>query len=137
MTARQRNLKAIIAQWGGGEALAKRLGYSNASYLSHMVRGHRPISEKTARKIESVLGLGVGWLDREHSEEGNPAPPASAVDTSLFARVVVAIGTAMGELGVYLSMDKFEEVVQLVYEDASTRGEVSDDFVKRVLRLVR
>ena len=31
-------------------ALAKLLGYSGPSYISQMIGGHRPITEKTARR---------------------------------------------------------------------------------------
>ncbi len=39
MTARQRNLKALIAQWGGGEALAKKLGYSCKAADENLILG--------------------------------------------------------------------------------------------------
>jgi len=135
-TPRQRNLRRLIAQWGGGEALAKKLGYANGSYLSHMATGHRPITEKTARRIETELRLPPMWMDAEHDARRDDPPPVR-VSTTLFAQVVEAVSTAMQELGVELGLGKFEDVVTLIYEDALERGELSQALVRRMLGLAR
>ncbi len=135
MTARQKNLRALIAQWGGGEALAKKLGYANPSYLSQMSTGYRPISEKTARKLEAKLALPVGWLDREHATESPKPPQPEKVDASLFAKVVVLVGAQMSEQGVQLTVAKFEEVVAFVYELAANTGKADEALVRRVLKM--
>ena len=53
-TTRLKNLKLLVRQWGGPASLAKKLKLSGPSYLSQLLSGHRPITEKTARKFETV-----------------------------------------------------------------------------------
>ena len=61
---RRLRLLLLIGEFGTQKALGKRLGsWSGCSYLSQLVNGHRNIGEKTARKIERVLGLHPGWMD--------------------------------------------------------------------------
>jgi hypothetical protein len=132
-TTRQRNLRELIAQWGGGEALAKKLGYSNGSYLSHMATGHRPITEKTVQRIEETLGLPRGWMEQERATKEVSAP----VDTALFTRCVEAVGMAMQEMGTSLSVEKFEEVVLLMYEHTLTVGRCDEALLRRVIALAR
>lgn len=62
-TARRANLKAQAMP--DAKSLAARLGFS-VSYLSQLIGEtavQRPITEKTARKIEAALKLVPGWLD--------------------------------------------------------------------------
>jgi hypothetical protein len=138
-TVRQRNLRKLIAQWGGGEALAKKLGYANGSYLSHMATGHRPITEKTARAIEQKLQLPLGWMDSDHNNGRKhlATVAVAAVDTTLFAQVVEAVSTAMQELGIDLSLEKFEEVVSFAYEHSLEKREVDQVLLRKMLRLAR
>lgn len=46
--------------------MAKKLGTANTSYLSQQISTtpHRVINEKSARKLEGILGLQPGWMDR-------------------------------------------------------------------------
>lgn len=62
---RLRKLQTLIDKFGGPSALAKRLKHKNASFLVQMAGPNptRPITEKTARKIEFALDLPIGWLD--------------------------------------------------------------------------
>lgn len=61
---RRENLRALIKEHGANR-LARKIGYSNASYLSQMA-GPAPIrniTESTARKIEEALDLQPFSLD--------------------------------------------------------------------------
>jgi hypothetical protein len=62
---RARNLRALVHAHGGFAALARELGYSNHSAISHLAgkKPTRPISETVARRIENKLGLPRGMLD--------------------------------------------------------------------------
>jgi hypothetical protein len=62
---RARNLRTLAQTHGGFAALARQLGYSNHSALSHLAGKNptRPISETVARRIENKLGLPRGMLD--------------------------------------------------------------------------
>lgn len=59
---RRENLRKLVKEWSGPNNLAAKLGYTNASYLVQMVGPNpiREVSEKTARKIETALGLSAG-----------------------------------------------------------------------------
>ena len=134
-TTRQKNLRELVTQWGGASPLGKKLGYSNASFVSQMVHGHRPITDANARKIEKALGLVAGWLDREHHGGGARVPKSSEVDASLFSRIVVLTSAAVEETGVKLSVEKFTELVAYLYERAITGEKVDEQSVRRLLRL--
>lgn len=64
---RRENLRRKIREAGGPGSLTLQLNLSNPSYLSHLAgpTPSRVITEKTARKVESLLGLPQGWLDVE------------------------------------------------------------------------
>lgn len=64
---RRENLRRKIREAGGPGSLTLQLNLSNPSYLSHLAgpTPSRVITEKTARKVESLLGLPSGWLDVE------------------------------------------------------------------------
>ncbi len=134
LTPRQKSLKLLCDQWGGPTGLAKKLGYSGPSYISHMIGGHRPITEKTIAHIEAKLDLPRGWMDRDHTEA--TIGHGAKVNTMLFAQAVAVAGTIAQELGARLSVEKFEGIVGLVYECALGTGKVSDDFARRLIRLV-
>lgn len=137
---RKINLRALIAQWGGPTNLAKKLGYGGPSYLLQMVslKPVRPLTEKTARKIETKLDLPPGWLDADH-QGGSSGEPAQSVqlDQELLSQVVLAIGAAADKAGVKLSHAKFADVVVLVYEDALKSHRVDEQMIGRVLRLAK
>lgn len=54
-----------LAEMYGKQRLSEMLGYSNPSYLSHMIGPNptRYVSEETARRVETALGLKPLWLD--------------------------------------------------------------------------
>lgn len=59
-------LRAASEKAGGDVRLGELLGHSGGSHVGQMVRGGRPITEKTIKKIESIPGFG-GWFDRQKS----------------------------------------------------------------------
>lgn len=133
---RRRNLKGLVEQWDGPTNLAKKLGYTGPSYVSQMVSGNRPITEKAARQIEAKLDLTIGYLDRNDRPTAKTTRPA-AVDTDAVSRIITTVGTLASEEGVALNPSKFSELVALVYEDAAARGQVDEAFVKRIIRLLK
>ncbi len=51
-------------RFGGVAArLGEALGYSSKSWVNELLTGKKPITERTARGIESKLKLPAGWLD--------------------------------------------------------------------------
>lgn len=71
---RATNLRQLIQVHRGPKRVAEIAGYSNASFLSQMTgpNATRRVSERTARKLEHLLGLDAGWLDRQHGPKSAP-----------------------------------------------------------------
>jgi hypothetical protein len=74
MLWRRRNLRQVMDDRGGGQALAKALGYSSHSYVSQLTSptSRARFGEAAARDIEIRLGLPAGSLD---------LPPPTYADT--------------------------------------------------------
>lgn len=54
---------------GNKAALGRALGYRDGAFVGQMLRGERPISEKTISQIHALPG-GAGWF----SDDGNVSP---------------------------------------------------------------
>ena len=67
---RRRNLR-LLAKDMGAAVLGNALGYKSHSYVSQMVgaRSVRPVTERTARHAEWVLGLEPGSLDLDLDDQ--------------------------------------------------------------------
>lgn len=57
---------------GNITAFGKRLGFRDGAYIGQMLRGDRPISEKTVRAIEALPGL-AGWFSTDGQSDGAEA----------------------------------------------------------------
>lgn len=65
---RRKRLGQLITENKTQEHLASILDVT-PSYLSQLNSGHRPISEKTARRFERVCGKRSGWMDFDSSAD--------------------------------------------------------------------
>lgn len=63
---RRNNLRILEQQYGSQAALAEAVDVS-PGYVNQMLSGHRPIGEKSARRMEEALGFDVGWFDQLRS----------------------------------------------------------------------
>lgn len=54
-------------------------------YLSHVKCGRKPIGHATARKLETLFGLSVGWMDAEHTQDG----PKTKAEDQFIASVLM------------------------------------------------
>lgn len=134
---RRENLRALLEQWGGPLPVARKLGYSNASFVVQMCGPNptREVTEKTARKIEISLGLPPGWLDESPATRTTAQVP---VDTALVARIVQVVAQTADDLGIRLTPEKLGDVVALVYTDAESRANsIRPEFIHQVLRLAK
>jgi hypothetical protein len=59
---RRERLQLLIAGCGSKAALAKKLGFSKQSRISHLT-GAKGMGERAARDMERRLGLAPGWMD--------------------------------------------------------------------------
>lgn len=131
---RRAALKVLIAQWNGPTSLAKKLGLSGPSYLSQLLSGARPVTEKCARKFEAQLDLSQGWMDQEHDDtKAKPAP----VDTHLVTAVIKMVGACLEEASMQVKPEKFSDLVAMAYEETLAHGGPSEAFIKRLIKLIR
>lgn len=68
---RYANLIALIAKAGSTAKLAKRVG-TDASYISQITgpKAKRNVGDEFARQLERAMGMTFGWMDHDHSAEG-------------------------------------------------------------------
>lgn len=66
---RRNRLQELVVKHGSIAKLAENLNVT-PGYISQLLNKHRPITEKTARKIESSLRLEENWLDPKSTQKG-------------------------------------------------------------------
>lgn len=133
MELRMTNLRSLSAQRGGPTALAKTLKHAGPSYISQMYTGVRPITEKTARKIEQRLGLPSGWMDQNHGTDTSPAE----LDSTLLTRVIALVQETLQENRITVSAEKAAEIINWVYRDASKAGAIDENLIRRIVGIIR
>lgn len=69
---RVQRLKDLAEEVGGMATLARKLGYASGAYISQMIGGNRPITEKFIAKAESNLRI-PGWFS--HSVQSSICVP--------------------------------------------------------------
>ena len=163
---RRENLRRFTDANGGPTAVAKRLGYSNSSYLVQMIGPNpmRPVSERTARNVEEKFNLPEGTLDRPApsiplqaaQRPANPLPvieppapaaatapdvaasPGAPISTRQIMDLVQFVGRVCESQGVALSTPKFADILAIAIADAETHGgQPREDTVKTLVRLAR
>jgi len=72
---RRRNLKALIKRFRTQRALADKAALSVA-HVSQLNTGNREMGDPVARRIETHLALGLGWMDNVH-DDATPDLPLS------------------------------------------------------------
>lgn len=129
---RRANLRRLMADWGGPASLSRKLGHSNASYLAQLAGPNpsRELSERSAREIESKLGLPSNWMDSEH--EG-----ATRVDDEALAACVKAVAATLRDAGLRPDPEKYSILVSLVYDRWRTIGRLEEPYVKKLIDLLR
>lgn len=127
-------LRAAIDKLTEGNitAFGKRLGYRDGAYIGQMLRGERPISEKTIRAVEALPGLSR-WFERglklkvlgnEEPAEENPYPDLTASEEAAVREAELrAIAESKGfparPITVYNSLDELppETTVLITHVD--------------------
>lgn len=129
---RRTNLRKLMTQWGGPTSLAAKLGHSNGSYLAQLAGPHpsREVSERTAREMESALSLPSGWFDQPHKE-------AQPLDDSVLAVCIRATTEAVRDQKVKVGPEKFADIVSLAYDNARASGRLDEQFINRLVRLMK
>lgn len=130
-TVRQRNLRNLIKDAGGPTPLAHRLGHAGPSYLSQLANAHRPITEKTARKLEHDLGLPDGYLDEDVHAADKPLPACP----NMLKQVVLAVSEELDTQHAKVEPARLAQLVALVYLHAQPLGKVDKAYVQQVVQL--
>lgn len=130
------NGRAAIAKAGGVAAVARKMGYRNASYLVQIFGPNptRQPTEKRCRQIEDALGLPTGSLDADVT----PALPTHAtkpLDQSDLARVIALVGKIAQEESVSIDPERFARLVTMAYEDGA--GAATEGRLRQVVQLLR
>jgi hypothetical protein len=130
---RRVNLRALINQWGGPTSMSRKLGHANGSYIAQIAGPHpsRDISEKTAREIESKLGLPVGWMDQDHPASGQQ------LNDQALTEVVRAVATTLRDTGLRPDPEIYGTLVQLAYDRAKLTGRIDEQYIQKLIILAR
>jgi hypothetical protein len=130
---RRENLRRLIGQWGGPTSLSRKLGHANGSYLAQIAgpRPSREISEKTAREIETKLGLPAGWMDQDHPAGGQP------LNDQALTEVVKAVAAVLRDAGLRPDPETYGTLVQLAYDRAKLTGRLDENHIKQLTNLLR
>lgn len=133
---RRENGRAAIERAGGASKVAKKMGYSNPSFLVQQFGPNptRSPSEGTMRKMEAAIGLEEGSLDTDPAAASN-----SSVSTELIATVIRSVGTAMANEHIgALAPDKHAELIVLALADTLEHGgQPREDHERALVRLLR
>lgn len=133
---RRINLRRLVSEHEGMTALSKKLGLTKPAYVSQLLADPpaRPISEKTARKWEKMLGLPDGWMD------GQPRPykdgAAAPLDARLLETALSMVTEALAAAKVKLPPSHVSEIVVMSYTDALAIGRVDQDRINKIVGLL-
>lgn len=58
---RRQRLEALAGKRGGNASLGRELGYKDGAFVGQMIKGLRPITEKTIERAEALPGC-AGWF---------------------------------------------------------------------------
>ena len=151
---RRENLRKLMTETDGPTALAKRLGYTNGSFLVQMAGPNpmRQVTEKTARRFEKTLRLPSGWFDEPRGNPTlakpaktapaghTPAPtsPAGAMSAQQVADVIRLVGVVLDAEQVQLPPIRFADIVALAWEDTVEHsGTARPEYVRQLVKLVK
>lgn len=116
-------LTGLIDKYGGQSKLADKVDVS-AGFISQIVTGRRPFTEKSARKFEKQLELPLGWFDRDDS---SIEPPQS--------NATFEAGVDSWEAGTPLGEDEIELPFYSEVQLAAGNGFVCDE--ERITKKLR
>lgn len=138
-TTRIANARLAIERAGGVGQVAAKMGYANASFLVQMFGPNptRPASEKTVRKMETVLGLAPGSLDSTPKAQLPPAA-ATQINTQQLVQMMQMVGRLANEEGVQLNPDRSASLVAMAYEESAEHpGQVREGKIRQVVQLLK
>lgn len=76
-TWRQKRMADFAAAMGGDKTAGQKLGFRDGAYIGQMVKGKRPITEKTIGKVQKIRGFDK-WFDATVATETGDANATGA-----------------------------------------------------------
>lgn len=135
---RRANLKRVVQDLGGHGAVAKRLKLAGSSWVSQLIQGLRPFTEKTARKFEKGLGLHAGALDVPGSLDGPPRGTGYVNrDVPSISETWQCVDSALTRRKQMLSKAQLGVVVDIVFSQVVKHGTVDAELTEKVLDLLQ
>lgn len=67
-TCRRLNIRYLADHKYSRNFVAEKLGYIGTNYINQLCGGFGSFGSRTARKIETVIGLPKGWMDAPHPD---------------------------------------------------------------------
>lgn len=67
-TCRRLNIRYLADHKYSRNFVADKLGYIGTNYINQLCGGFGSFGSRTARKIETVIGLPKGWMDSPHTD---------------------------------------------------------------------
>jgi phage repressor protein C with HTH and peptisase S24 domain len=95
---RMQRLEAMVDREGGKAAAGRKLGYRDGAFVGQMLRGERPITEKTVLAAHALSGYS-GWFDAQDSAVKVPVMGASPAPIPGEAIVLVPLLANSGSMG--------------------------------------
>jgi SOS-response transcriptional repressor LexA len=113
---RQFVLQEVVSRLGGKAALGRALGHRDGAHIGQMVRGDRPITEKTIEHIESLSGMRGVFTTRAHTISTMPGTKfgAAAAVASAPAKndaLVISLMDVAASMGPGATVPEHERVV--------------------------
>lgn len=134
---RRANLKRVVRELGGHAAVAKRLKLAGSSWVSQLIQGIRPFTEKTARKFEKGLGLKQGSLDIPGSLDGLENVPDSVNrDVPGISEALACVNSLLSTRKQTLSNAKFGIVVEIVFSQGIKHGTIDAELAAKILDMI-
>lgn len=136
---RRERLRALVDQRGGPASVARRLGKHSAAYISQMCgpAPTRPVSEATARHVETVFGLPLGWLDAAGTDVVLPpdaGPGAQGLSSPETAAAIAKATPAVAPL--HQSANRMGRDFPSHPSTAGVPSSISHELVREVTRSV-
>lgn len=91
---RMQRLAAMVEREGGKAPAGRRLGYKDGAFVGQMLRGERPITEKTVAAVHALLGY-AGWFDSQSGQERQQSNVSPAPIGARSVPVISAIQAGM------------------------------------------
>lgn len=134
---RRENLRRVVRELGGHAAVAKRLKLAGSSWVSQLIQGIRPFTEKTARKFERGLGLKQGYLDQVRSPDELDSVPGSVNrDVPGISEALAVIDSLLSTRKQTLTNERYGRVVEIVFSQGVKHGTIDAELAAKILDLI-